>query len=82
MLGSPPFCSFASFLIVSLTPFNNKQESSRYLTIFIMPSISSLDVINVVAFVPEPNTLLCIPASAADTAELNPTGVKTLLANG
>ena len=82
MLENFLFWSFASFLIGSLTPFNNKLESSRYLTFFITPSISSLGVINVVIFVPEPNALLCIPASAADTAELHPTGVETLLANG
>ena len=82
MLGNSPFCSFASFLIGSLTSFNDKLESSRYLTFFITPSISSLDVINVVVFVPESYALLCIPASAADTAELNHTGIETLLANG
>ena len=32
----PPFCSFASSFIVSLTPFNSIPESSRDLTIFKM----------------------------------------------
>ena len=45
---SPPFYSFASFLIVSLTPFNNKTDSSSDLTIFIISFISSLEVINIV----------------------------------
>ena len=44
----PPFYSFASFLIVSLTPFNNKTDSSSDLTIFIISFISSLEVINIV----------------------------------
>ena len=30
----------------------------------------------------DPNNFLCIPASAADAAAVNPIGVKTLLANG
>ena len=44
-----------------------------------MPSVSSLDIISVV--VPESNIFLCIPASAADAAAVNPNGIKTLLAN-
>ena len=39
MLRNPPFYSFALFLTVSLTPFNNIPESSGDLTIFIMSSI-------------------------------------------
>ena len=31
---------------------------------------------------PDPNIFLCIPASAADTAAVNPKGINTLLANG
>ena len=30
----------------------------------------------------EPKIFLCIPASAADVAAVNPNGIKTLLANG
>ena len=45
---NPPFCYFASFLIVSLMPFINKPDSSRDLTIFMILFISSLRVINVV----------------------------------
>ena len=31
---------------------------------------------------PDPKTFLCIPASAADAAAVNPKEIKTLLANG
>ena len=31
---------------------------------------------------PDPKIFLCIPASAADAAAVNPKGIKTLLANG
>ena len=49
------------------------------MTIFIISSISSLDIIRV--FVPEPKIFLCIRASAADAAAVNPNGIKTLLAS-
>ena len=45
-----------------------------------MFSISSFDIINV--GVPDPIIFLCIPASTADAAAVNPNGIKTLLANG
>ena len=45
-----------------------------------MPSISSFDIIS--AVVREPKNFLCIPASAADDAAVNPNGIKALLANG
>ena len=45
-----------------------------------MSFISSFDIISVV--VPDPKMLLCIPASTADAAAVNPKGIKTLLANG
>ena len=38
---NPPFCYFASFLIVSLTPFTNNPDSSRDLTAFIILLIYS-----------------------------------------
>ena len=44
-----------------------------------MSSISSFEIIS--AIVPERNTFLCTPAPAADTATVNPNGIKTLLAN-
>ena len=46
------FGFFASFLIVSLIPFINNPDSSSYLTIFVISSISSFKVIN--AAVPDP----------------------------
>ena len=42
--------------------------------------ISSLEIINVV--VPDQNIFLRITVSVADTAAVNPNGIKTLLANG
>ena len=45
-----------------------------------MSFISSFDIISVV--VPDPKIFLCIPASAADAAAVNPNGIKTLLVNG
>ena len=69
-----PFCSFASSLIVSLTSFINKPDTSRYLTIFIISLI-----INVVT--PDSNNFLWI-AVFAGVAALNPNEVKILLANG
>ena len=80
--------SFASFLIVSLVFFINKPDSSRKLTVFIIPFISSLETINVVCFansegrVPDLNIILLIAASVADATAVNATGVKMLLANG
>ena len=47
-----------------------------------MSSISSFDIISVVLLWPDPKIFLCIPASAADAAAVNPKGIKTLLANG
>ena len=47
ILRNPPFCSFSSFLIVSLTPFFNNPNSSRDLTI-----LTSLEIIKVAK--PEP----------------------------
>ena len=46
-----------------------------------MSSISSFDIISVL-LIPGPNIFLCIPASAADAAAVNPKGIKALLANG
>ena len=76
---SPSFCSFALFLIVSLTPFINQPSSSRDLIYFMISIISSLKDINVV--LPDPNIFLWIAASVADAA-VKPNGIKTLFANG
>ena len=64
------FCSFVSFLIVSLTP-NNISESSRDLTIFKISSFSSFEIIEFILR-SNPKIHLCIPASAADTVAVNP----------
>ena len=49
-----------------------------------MTFISSFDIISVVAFGAEeqsdPKIFLCIPASAADAAAVNPKGINALLA--
>ena len=45
-----------------------------------MSFISSFEIIKV-ALRPGPNIFLCIPASAADAAAVNPNGIRTLLAN-
>ena len=63
------FCSFASFLTVSLTSFNNNPESSRGLIMSKKSSISSFE-------------FQIVPASTADAAAVNPNVIKTLLANG
>ena len=75
----PPFCYIASFWIVSLTAFINKQDSSRDLIIFIS-FISSFEIINLI--VPDPSIFSWITASAADAAAVNPNGIKTLLVSG
>ena len=36
----------------------------------------------ILLLLPDPNIFLCIPASAADAAAVNPKGINTLLANG
>ena len=51
MPRNPSFCSFATFSIVSLTPFINKPDYSTDLTLFIY-SVSSFEIINVA--VPKP----------------------------
>ena len=72
MLRNPSFCSSVSFLIVLLTSFINKPDSSRDLTIYII-SISLFEIINVV--IPGAKIFLFIPASAANAATVNPNGI-------
>ena len=72
-------CSLASFWIVSLIPFNNKRESIRDLTIFILSSISSFDIVSVVVIKP---IAVVVLRPAVYAAAVNPNGIKTLLANG
>ena len=64
---------------MELFPFNNKAESSRDLTILIISSISSFDIIRVL--LPDPKIILCISAHETDDAAVNPNVIKTLLAN-
>ena len=49
---NPLFCSFVSFLIVSLIPFTNNLDYTSDLTTFIISTISSFEIIN--AVVPDP----------------------------
>ena len=48
MLRNPHFYIFAYFLAVSLTLFINKPDSSKDLTVFIISSISSLEIMDAV----------------------------------
>ena len=48
ILKNSPFRSFVSFLIVSLTPFVNKPDYLRDLTVFIRSFMPPLEMINVV----------------------------------
>ena len=86
MLRNPLFCSFASLLIVLLTPFTNKADFLRHLIIFAISLISfskllftvlsSKDArVTYVDASPIRLCFLCIPESAAVAA--NPNGIKT-----
>ena len=88
MLRNPPFCSFASFSIVLLTLFIHKSDSSKGLLIFMISSISSFGIINVVVCgakydgLPKPIIFSWIHASPANAPAVNPNGIKMLLPNG
>ena len=58
----------------------NKPDSLRDIAIFIISFISSFEIINVE--LPDPNISWWIAASVADTAAVNPNGIKTIFANG
>ena len=87
-----PFSSFAYFLIILLTLlmeiFMNghfKSEWTKiplcfFLTIFIVSVKLSFE--NAIVVVPYPKTFSWISTSVADTAAVNPNGIKTLLSNG
>ena len=78
---NPTFCSFDSFLIVSLILLiRNPYSSSDSLAIFIIFPISLFGNIN--AVVADPNIFFWIAGSVADAAAVNPNGIETLLANG
>ena len=76
---NPPLCSYALFLILSLTPFICKPDSSGDLTIFIISSISSLEIINDV--MPDLKMFFLIAAIDAGAAVVNPKGSTKTLAN-
>ena len=96
IMRNPPFCSFASFLIVRLTPFVNEPDYSIlfFIRFFIISLFSSFMIINAVLLEaksegrPVPNTFLWIAAFVAYavfvayTAAVNPNGIKIVLANG
>ena len=52
ILRNIPFSSFASFLIISLTPFINKPDSSRDLIFLMISFVYFLEIISVV--IPDP----------------------------
>ena len=88
MPRNPYLFSFPLLLVVSLTPFINKPDSSRDLTMFIISIISLLEIANVVYFakseerVPDPKILFWIAVYVTDATVVNPNGSRTLLANG
>ena len=63
-----------------LTPFLNKPDSLRDLTILMISFICSFEIISVA--IPRPNVFLLTSASAAHAAAVNPNRTKKLLANG
>ena len=67
--------SFASFLIVSVGPFNRLFESSKALTI-----ISSFEIVK--DAIQEPCIFFSIPASIAEEAAVIPNGAKICFAIG
>ena len=73
------FCYFAFFLTVLLTLFNNKLESLRDLTIFMISFKSSSKNIDVVAL--DPQIFLWVAASVEDAVAVDSKGTKTLLAS-
>ena len=75
MLRNTTFCSFSSILIVLLTPFINKPDSSKDLAIYMISFISLFEIINDVCCAKSEE---CIPDAAAG----NPNGIKTLVTNG
>ena len=80
ILKNLPFCTFASFSVVSLTSFINKPDSSKDLTIFIISPISWFEIINVATS--DPSISFWISEYVADSAAVNANDIKRLLANG
>ena len=76
---NPPFCSLASFSILSQTPFINKSDSSRDLSIFIISFIHSFEIISVV--ICDQKNVFWIVVTVADTAAINCNGIRACEAN-
>ena len=69
-------CYFVFLSVLWVLSFVN---NSRVLTIFVISSTSSSDILNIA--IPERKTSLCIPASAADSVAVYSDGVKAILDN-
>ena len=74
-----PFCSFASVLIVSVSPFISKPDYSRDWTIFLISSITLFQIISAVN--PNPKIVFWRAVSIADATVVNPNNTKRFLAN-
>ena len=92
-LGNPIFCYFVSFVIVSITPFVKKPDSSRDIPIFMISFKSSFQ--NTTVAVPDPMfylfiylfiiiiiIIIWIAAFVADAVAVNQNDIKTILGNG
>ena len=66
--------------MVLVTTFINKADSSRDLIIFMISSISSFIIINVV--IPDPKVFFWIATFVADADAVNPNYITTPLGNG
>ena len=84
------FCSFAAFFIVLSTIFVNRLYSNQFhdiiyyffenINVVINKAKSEGNGVNVHGQL-DPKLFLCVAAFVADTAAVNPYGVKMLLAN-
>ena len=74
------FLFFVSFLIYLITHFIDKPESSINLAFFMILSIPSFYIVNVVVL--DPNIFFGISGSASDAVAVNLNGIRILLANG
>ena len=80
ILENPPCCSFVSFLILLLIPFNKISEYSKACKIFIISLISSFEILKVVF--PEPCIFLSILPSIDEAAAVIPNEAKIFFASG
>ena len=70
---------FCFILIVPIIPFISYSDSLSYLTIFVISSISSFEIIN--AIVADPKKFFWTAVFVGDIAADNPIGNNTFLAN-